>query len=161
MVPPRVGACLGGSPAGGPWPGGLDRGLPRRLTKVPGTADRPVECAGEQHWRRPGNSIVLHRRLHRGRQRGGVQSSDGVFCGAVCHRSPPAQRRKDQGALGGLPAERGRRSPPTPNWMVWRKLARRERGGSWTVFIFFMCMFDSHSCPIHFINLAAMTPEFP
>ena len=58
MVPPRVGACLGGSPAGGLWPGGLDRGLPSRLTKVPGTADRPVKCAGAQHWRRPGNSIV-------------------------------------------------------------------------------------------------------
>ena len=58
MVPPRVGACLGGSPAGGLWPGGLDRVLPRRLTQVPGTAGRPVECAGEQHRRPPGNSVV-------------------------------------------------------------------------------------------------------
>ena len=111
MVPPRVGACLGGSPAGGPWPGGLDRGLPRRLTKVCGTEGRPVGCAGEQHRRPPGNSIVLHRRLHRGRQRGGVQSSGGEFCGAVWHRSPPAQRRRDQGACGGLPAEREEEPP--------------------------------------------------
>ena len=85
--------------------------LPRRLTKVPGTAGRPVECAGEQHQSPPGNSIVLHCRLHRRGQRGGVQSSGGEFCGAVCHRSPPAQCRRDQGAFVGLPAEREKESP--------------------------------------------------
>ena len=68
--------------------------LPRRLTKVPGTVDRPVECAGEQHWRRPGNSIVG---CIGDDSEAACRALMGVFCGAVCHRSPPAQRRKDQG----------------------------------------------------------------
>ena len=33
----------------------------------------------------------------------------------------------------------GRRSPPTPNWMVWWRLGRRERRGSWTI-SFFLCV---------------------
>lgn len=41
---------------------------------------------------------------------------------------------------------------------------RKEEGGRKlvSIVIIFMCMFDSYSCcPIHFMNLAAITPEFP
>ena len=64
----------------------------------------------------------------------------------------------------------GRRSPPTPNWMVWRQSGRRERkeAGLFLNFYFVVCLIPIHILifvvcliPIHFINLAAMTPEFP
>ena len=64
----------------------------------------------------------------------------------------------------------GRRSPPTPNWMAWRQSGRREReeAGLFLFFIFVVCLipipipiFVVCLIPIHFINLAAMTPEFP
>ena len=52
-----------------------------------------------------------------------------------------------------------RRSPPTPNWMVWRRLRRREGRG----FYFFLCV-CLIPIPVFLftsINLAAITPEFP
>ena len=114
MVPPRVGACLGGSPAGGPWPGGLDRGLRADLSNVlvsstgalQGTQSFSIAgCIGE-------DSETECRAL--------VESFVGR-CGT--DRLQLSVRETKELVVDCRRS--GMRSPPTPNWMAWRHRALR------------------------------------